>query len=473
MLLEVRIKNFRSIEKEQVFSMLTCDNNKTNLDPESGNVEECDGYKFGINSVIFNQGRSCIEVRKTATIYGANGSGKTNFILAMSLIQRLLGHWGDENKGVTIDWSFFQSKKPSTIVWSFILPNSQEIFHYKIQLAIGTILLEELKNANNEVIFSRKYDKKTKNYRYDMPAQQIPKYLTSKVAVASMKANLQNQSEENQRLVEDSLVFNMLEVSKAITDQQTLFVQTCGVRQSIEKMQEIVHFFNPLKFVLRAPILNYHDVNLYYSDLNGSLINMYAEDELQSKQNTVNNRLVQNSNTFSKYRTIFEQIGAGDIDHWSYKKRNDGTYEFYSYKNYNGKTYKYDLYNHESSGTKRFACYYGVLHLLEQNGGGVLLIDELDAHFHPLLIIELLEYVNNKNLPIQIIATLHNTAVLRKSILELDQIHFVEKNDQASEIYSLADFDSITNYEQENLESTYLKGSFGAIPHIDYLDFCS
>jgi AAA15 family ATPase/GTPase len=45
-----------------------------------------------------------------------------------------------------------------------------------------------------------------------------------------------------------------------------------------------------------------------------------------------------------------------------------------------------------------------VLHLLEQNGGGVLLIDELDAHFHPLLIIELLEYVNNKNLPIQIIS---------------------------------------------------------------------
>ena len=50
--------------------------------------------------------------------------------------------------------------------------------------------------------------------------------------------------------------------------------------------------------------------------------------------------------------------------------------------------------------------------------------------------------------------------------LRKDQIYFIEKNkQQASELYSLVEFDNVRN-DRQNWELRYLSGSFGATPNL-------
>jgi AAA15 family ATPase/GTPase len=143
----------------------------------------------------------------------------------------------------------------------------------------------------------------------------------------------------------------------------------------------------------------------------------------------------------------------------------------YSYKKYENKIYKFDFMVEESSGTLVLLKYYTLFHWLEKQGGGVLVVDELDAHLHPLMVIEFLRYVNQKNSKhvVQVIATIHNTALLDSDILEADQIYLVEKQDHISKIASIADY-NLSDEQKKNLERTYLSGQLGAVPDLHAID---
>lgn len=104
-------------------------------------------------------------------------------------------------------------------------------------------------------------------------------------------------------------------------------------------------------------------------------------------------------------------------------------------------------------------------------GGATLLVDELDASLHPILvrwIVELFqsEHLNPKGA--QLIFTSHDVTLLGNSpsrVLEPRAVWFVEKGDEGeAELYSLADFDSRPG---NNSAKRYLAGQFGATPDID------
>ncbi|MFV0362325.1 MAG: AAA family ATPase, partial [Suipraeoptans sp.] len=124
----------------------------------------------------------------------------------------------------------------------------------------------------------------------------------------------------------------------------------------------------------------------------------------------------------------------------------------------------------ESSGTLKMLSLYQKLQdtIIK---GGVLMIDELNARLHPLLVRNfILTFLNpeiNKN-HAQLIFTSHETWLLSKELLRRDEIWFVEKsNDGDSMLYSLADFidsDGDKIRKDENYEKNYLLGKYGAIP---------
>jgi AAA15 family ATPase/GTPase len=118
----------------------------------------------------------------------------------------------------------------------------------------------------------------------------------------------------------------------------------------------------------------------------------------------------------------------------------------------------------ESSGTRRLLVLLSpIFRILDQ--GGLLIVDELDASLHTHACEAVLALFSSKNLNkkgAQIIATTHDTNILRSTFIRRDQIWFCEKDDDGhSEIYPLTD---IKLKASDNLEKGYLQGRFGAVP---------
>ena len=122
----------------------------------------------------------------------------------------------------------------------------------------------------------------------------------------------------------------------------------------------------------------------------------------------------------------------------------------------------------ESGGTLRFLSYIQrMLEVIEQ--GGVLIVDELSAKLHPLLtnlIVDL--FCSSKNHQAQLIFTTHDISLLTRR-RRRDEIVFVEKNARGeSSLYSLSD---LKVREDASFGKDYLQGKYGAIPvfHTDEL----
>lgn len=121
----------------------------------------------------------------------------------------------------------------------------------------------------------------------------------------------------------------------------------------------------------------------------------------------------------------------------------------------------------ESNGTRSLLFLSGpVLDVLEN--GQVLVIDELDTSLHTLLVRELIRLFHS---PItnphnaQLVFTTHDTSLLdAHELFRRDQIWLVEKDrDQASTLVALAEF---SPRKGEALERGYLMGRYGGIPFI-------
>jgi len=123
---------------------------------------------------------------------------------------------------------------------------------------------------------------------------------------------------------------------------------------------------------------------------------------------------------------------------------------------------------HESEGTQKlFELSPFIYKTLKESK--VLIIDEFDARFHPLLTQKILELFNSKdNKGAQLIITTHDTNLLSSKLLRRDQIEFVEKDRYgASHLYSLAEFKGIRN--DASFEKDYIHGKYGAIPFLGNL----
>ena len=135
----------------------------------------------------------------------------------------------------------------------------------------------------------------------------------------------------------------------------------------------------------------------------------------------------------------------------------------------NGRAYTLDMFRHESEGTKKiFALSSFLIDVLKT--GKTLLIDELDARLHPLLLKHMIELFHDENLNgAQLIATSHSPSMLTENNFRRDQIWFMDKKaDGGSHLVSLADFTHIRgNYHR--IVQDYLRGCFGGVPYIQDL----
>lgn len=122
----------------------------------------------------------------------------------------------------------------------------------------------------------------------------------------------------------------------------------------------------------------------------------------------------------------------------------------------------------ESSGTRNLLCLAGpVLDILHK--GLTLVIDELDTSLHTLLVRELVRLFHRPEVNAggaQLIFTTHDTALLDAyGLFRRDQIWFCEKDqEQASTLVALSEFSPRKN---EALERGYLQGRYGGVPFLN------
>jgi hypothetical protein len=129
-----------------------------------------------------------------------------------------------------------------------------------------------------------------------------------------------------------------------------------------------------------------------------------------------------------------------------------------------------DFYRHESAGTQRLAGLVGFI-LYALKTGGVILVDELEGSLHPLLMREIvLLFKKRRRNPkgAQIIFTTHNTDILDDSILRVSEIALVRKTAANGTLVRRLvdakkdgeDIRNVTNFRKQ-----YLAGFYSGVPH--------
>ena len=119
----------------------------------------------------------------------------------------------------------------------------------------------------------------------------------------------------------------------------------------------------------------------------------------------------------------------------------------------------------ESRGTRAYFDLIGLVYNTLDTGG-ILIADDMDAFFHPLLTRQIVALFNSdQHNPrnAQLIFTTKNTNLLDLSLLRRDQVWFSEKWDPESltDVYPLIEY---SVRKDMSLEKCYLQGRFGGVP---------
>ena len=126
----------------------------------------------------------------------------------------------------------------------------------------------------------------------------------------------------------------------------------------------------------------------------------------------------------------------------------------------------------ESSGTKKL---FGLLPFIAASllDGTVLVIDELDAKIHPVLLRHIIMMFNNMEInthKAQLIFTSHDLSTMNNDVFRRDEIWFVAKGKaQNSKLYSLVEFKDVKGgsvRNDEKYDKRYLEGRYGADPYL-------
>jgi hypothetical protein len=132
----------------------------------------------------------------------------------------------------------------------------------------------------------------------------------------------------------------------------------------------------------------------------------------------------------------------------------------------NGEAIPFDFVEAESNGTQRFLALVGPwLDALDQ--GTLLVIDELDCSMHPRLtwkLVELFQTGDANPHGAQLVFSTHDSTLMDLELLRRDQIWIVEKDHAgASRLSSLYEFEEKPR-NNEAVQRRYLAGRYGGVP---------
>ena len=376
---------------------------------------------------------------RSAVIYGANSSGKSNLIKAFAMMKNVITSSVRLNPTSELAYEPFllavgNENKPTYFEVEFI---KGRIFRYGFEYDKTTILKEWLferksgANAEKEVFLRIKNDIRT----YDFQEGE----------------GLESKTNKNR------LFLSLVAQLGGALSQEIL-----GWFENFEILSGIVH-------------------KEYASDTKETLI------DGGEKCDKIKSLLMKFSLGFNDITATRRDMIADDLPPriWKSPKQKKNLLDFFYIEKFSTSHSRYDETGKikdslffdpevfESEGTKKMIDIIGPIvdALLD---GKVLAIDELDAKLHPLLTKKIINIFNsNVENPnnAQLIFATHDTNLLSAELFRKDQIWFTEKNKmEQTDLYSLNNMVMPNGEKVRNdssYEKNYIEGRYGAIPYFN------
>lgn len=386
-----------------------------------------------------------LRLLKLALIYGANGSGKSTVLKALEFLRKLI-NLPVEKKTDTLDFQPFlfdpYTPHENTILAIEFIQNGTK-YNYEVVLTKAAIVSEQLHfyNPNKAVVFKR--------------TSELKKQLTtisfgSKIKIdKTVEKVLEANTLWNNTVLGGFLKTN-IEVKELQEVNNWFMGYLLGLTFPETELNLLVLTLIETGIIAKADVMNV----LRKADFNVSDFAFKNDDKLNVKGIYETFVQTKKSDEFKKSIRTLDDFSKDnlDVEH-----------------TVNGMTYSLP-FEYESEGTKRYYGFAGLLSLLIKNEVA-LPIDELEASLHPELYVHfLLSFLMNAKQS-QLIATTHNREILdNKDLFRNDAIWFTDKSETgATELYSLADFDSSAIRDTTNVLNAYKSGKLKGTPNLgDY-----
>jgi len=401
MIIEFSVSNFRSIYERVTLSMVAA--KLTSKENTQDNIFEVERYKN-------------LPLLKTAAIYGANASGKSNLLKAIDFFEEFLLNSTNLKLGDNITVVPFKLLKiavnePSIFEMDFIA-HDENRYIYGFSVNESEVIEEHL------ISFSS-----------SKPTEIFVRKKGEPIKFSSILKG-------HKKILEEQLQNNHLFLTKA-------------ANSNFEQLIPVYQYFKQFN----------------YTEKDGNFL-MFSKF---NKEVNFRKWLIKLLKTID---SSIENLVMQDLSHELNKTELSIGYRIYVLHKLPGSENE-DLieweFNEESDGTKKFLNWaYAVYSSLEI--GFTFVCDELNNSWHPLITEFIINLFNNKETNpknAQLIFTTHDSSLLSKDIFRRDQMWFVEKNKQGmSKLFSLADFDKKDVRWDIPFDKWYLSGRFGAIPNI-------
>lgn len=427
MLIQFTVGNFLSFNQKRTLSL------------EAGGISELKS-----NIITYNKDK----ILKSAVIYGANSSGKSNLIKAMKYMKKLVLSSVRLNDSDELDYTPFllsteTDNQPTFFEIIFWIESVK--YRYGFEYNQTEIM--------NEWLFIGKTAKTEK-----------PLFIRTPDGIGitiNFSEGKNNESKTNKNRLFISLV---AQLGGNISNQVLAYFKHYNILSGIEhddyagftkKMltKKLNSYNTSLDFYQRLK-LGFKEINAIESDFTAPALPNHISSIFKTKiiEDLKDKKIVQLKtmhNKFDKQKKVVDYV-------------------------------VFDKVKDESEGTNKIIDLSGpIFDTLEF--GKALIIDELDAKLHPLITIEIIKLFNspvtNPN-NAQLIFATHDTNLLAEDLFRRDQIWFTEKDElEQTDLYSLYDFylpednEDKKNKEKKvrkdsNYEKNYIRGRYGAIPYI-------
>ena len=357
--------------------------------------------------IIFEIENTGLSLLKSAVIYGANASGKSNFIKALQFFK----------------WYITNSSKDIQ-AWERVNVES-------FQLNANT--------ANKPSYFEALFEYGKVQYRYGFEADEKmvhAEWLYQKVNKRKSKEVELFYRDKNEFEIHSKFSVGKELVNKKMIRENALLLSVAAQFNESTAV-EIMHWINELTII---------------ADSSNKEIWNAAIKQLDNPE--MKRRLVE----FSRYA----DLGIDDIE----KVDNTilSSHTQYDEEGNEVKLISFPFKKNESEGTvKYFSLAYPIIDALDK--GKMLVIDEFDSKLHPLLTCKVIALFNSKNTNpknAQLLFTTHDTNLLSANLFRRDQVWFTQKDGfGATDLYSLVEYKVRNN---ASFEKEYMQGKYGAIP---------
>lgn len=404
MLLEFSCSNHRSIRDEVLFSLIA-GTDKTHNE----NIEQIAGLK----------------ILKAAVIYGANGSGKSNFIDAISFVKNLVIDSVSNKPGdgiLQVPHKLEGYEKKSVYKIQFMVNN--------VRYAYGFSLINTL--VSDEYLFYFPNNRKTKIF------ERIDSNFTA-------GSNFRNKF----NTCKDVLKPNRLMLSCAA---------------NFSSVDEALYAYNFFKNGL-----------VIYSSVNQDNWMNYSLHQINKNEQTKNIVLNFLDSLGTGIKDIKVEIKKEEVDISSLPPFLSDEFKKYLSERIDKISAKViyedfdtNLLTEESTGIKKlFGLLCPFIDIL--TNGKVLICDELESNLHESLLFGLVkQFINTHGSnPAQLIFTTHETGLLNFDLFRRDQIWFTEikSKGRSTDLYSLTEIRNVR--KDENFGKGYIAGKYGAIPMLN------